>query len=101
MTAYCVKRALKVGETCMKKMLTAIWVISVIVFFIDWGIVGLSLLKGNYEIQVGVYVGIVCWVIVIVGGPIYKLLNCRCPYCGKIILQEGKYCPHCGKEIEK
>ena len=85
----------------MKKMLTAIWIIAVIVFFMDWGIVGLSLLNGNYEIQAGIYIGIVCWVIVIVGGTIYKLFNGRCPYCGKIRLQEGKYCPHCGKEIKK
>ena len=85
----------------MKKLLAAIWIIAIIVFFIDWGIVGLSLLNGNYEIQAGIYIGIVCWAIVIVGVPIYKLLNVRCPYCRKIRWQEGKYCPHCGKEIKK
>ena len=84
----------------MKKVLCAIWVIAVIVFFVDWGIVGLSLLDGNYEIKAGIYVGLVCFIIILAGS-IYRLFNNRCPHCGKAILTNGKYCPHCGEEIKK
>ncbi len=84
----------------MKKVLFIIWVIAIIVFFIDWGIVGISFLNGNYEIKAGIYIGLVCFIIICVY-PFYKLFNDRCPYCGKMILLSGKYCSYCGKEIKK
>ena len=82
----------------MKK--AAIWlaVISIIVFVIDWGIVGLKLLDSNYDITLGAYIGLVSIVVFFVCTLYIRCTN-RCPHCGKINQSFGKYCPCCGKEI--
>ena len=82
----------------MKKVLVGIWITAVIAFFIDWGIVGLSLLRGDYEVKIGIYVGLVC-LILIFAGVFYKLFHTRCPYCGKFLLFDESYCSSCKKEI--
>ena len=84
----------------MKKVLCVIWIAAVILFFIDWGMVGLSLLNGNYEIEIGVYLGLVCMVIIMIGPicKICKMLSNKCPYCGKTILSDYKFCPYCAQD---
>ena len=67
----------------MKKVLCAIWVIAVIVFFVDWGIVGLSLLDGNYEIKAGIYVGLVCFIIILAGCLMYSPIRVQIYLCIK------------------
>lgn len=83
----------------MKK--TAIWmaIVSFVVFVIDWGIVGLKLLDGDYDITVGAYVGATCLVVLFIC-ILYIKFTHRCQHCGKMIQFVGKYCPHCGKEIK-
>ena len=44
----------------MKRALFWIWIISIVVFAVDWSIVGLSLLSGNYDITAGAYIGLGC-----------------------------------------
>lgn len=82
----------------MKKILLGIWITAVIVFFIDWGIVGLSFLTGDYDVETGIYIGILC-MILIFAGMFYKLFRTRCPYCGKFLLFDESYCSSCKKEI--
>lgn len=84
----------------MKKVLIGIWITAVIVFFIDWGIVGLSFLTGDYDVETGIYIGIVCMVLIFAGIS-YKLFHTRCPYCGKFLLFDDAYCSSCKKEIKK
>lgn len=78
----------------------AIWLsaASMIVFIIAWGVIGLKLLDGNYDITAGVYIGLASLVVFGVCGFYLKLTN-RCPHCGKTKQSFGKYCPYCGKEI--
>ena len=73
-------------------------VISLIVFVIAWGIMGLKLLDSNYLITVEAYIGLVSLVLFSLCVMYVKLRN-RCPHCGKTKQSFGKYCPHCGKEI--
>lgn len=83
----------------MKKIATWVAVIAFIIFVIDWGVIGLNLLDGNYDITTGAYIGAACLGIMLVCA-VYKMFSNKCPYCGKLIQSNGKYCPHCGKEID-
>ncbi|MBR2950865.1 MAG: zinc ribbon domain-containing protein [Lachnospiraceae bacterium] len=84
----------------MKK--TAVWlaVISIIIFVIAWGIIGLKILDGNYVFMIEAYAALVSLVIFIVCA-LYMKITDRCPHCGKMKQSFGKYCPYCGKEFEK
>lgn len=84
----------------MKKIISAMWAIAIVVFFVDWIIVGVFLLSGNYEIKAGICIAIFCF-IVIAGYPFYKLFRNKCPHCRNVLFSDGKFCPHCGKEIRK
>ncbi len=82
----------------MKKTAKRLAVISVAVFVIDWGVMGLKLLDNDYLITAEVIIGLISlavfWVCIM-----YIKLTDRCPNCGKTKLSFGKYCPYCGKEI--
>lgn len=82
----------------MKKIATWVAVIAFIIFGVDWGVIGLKLLDGDYNIQVGAYLGLACLAVMLVCA-VYKASGNKCPHYGKQILLNGKYCPHCGKEI--
>lgn len=84
----------------MKRILFGIWITAVIVFFIDWGVVGLSLLTGDYEVKTGIYIGLVCMILIFVG-VFCKLFHTRCPDCGKFLLFDESYCDSCKKEIHR
>lgn len=81
----------------MKKTAKWIAVISIAVFVIDWGIMGLKLLDHNYVITTEASIGLISFVAFWVSIMYVKLTN-RCPHCGKTKLSFGKYCPSCGKE---
>lgn len=84
----------------MKKFLFRLWLLALAVFAVDWFIVGLKLLNGDYDITLGVYVALVC-VIVMALYPLSRALFSKCPYCGKSLASSGRYCPHCGRELPK
>ena len=84
----------------MKRALFWIWIISIVAFAVDWVIVGLSLLSGNYDITAGAYIGLGCLVVMAPTGIAYKLLNNACPHCGKIMPFRSRYCSYCGKELQ-
>ena len=83
----------------MKKVMFWLFITSIIVFFIDWGVVGIKLLNGEYDITVGVYIALGC-VIVMLIYILYRLFNNRCPHCGMIRTSNGKYCSFCGEKID-
>lgn len=86
----------------MKKVCVWLAIISAIVLFITWGIVGVKLLDNNYEFMVEVYITGAFTLILLGSIVCYKFIVNRCPHCGKIndtLLGKSKFCPHCGKEI--
>ena len=82
----------------MKKI--AIWsaAIAFVAFLITWGVMGLNLASGDYDIELLAYIGGACWLVLLVC-LIIIAVNTRCPHCGKMRRTRGKYCPYCGKEI--
>ena len=82
-------------------MKRAMWLagIAIFVFVLDWCIIGLNLLDGNYEITVGAYIGLACIAVIFVC-IVYIKWNSRCPHCGKLRLYGGRYCAHCGKRLD-
>lgn len=82
----------------MKKAANVLAAVSIVVFVIAWGIMGLKLLDNNYLITAEAYTGLVCLVVLFVC-LMYIKITALCPHCGKTKQSFGKYCPHCGKEI--
>ena len=72
--------------------------ITTIIFIIDWGIMGIKLLDGNYNISLESYIGAICFIIIFVC-ILYKSFSNKCPYCNKSLLINGTYCPYCGKKL--
>ena len=84
----------------MKKIMSGLYAGAIVVFFIDWGVVGVKLLNGEYDIAAGLYIALVC-VAVMLAYILYRIAANRCPHCGGLIYQPNiKYCPHCGKEMK-
>ena len=82
----------------MKKIVKWLSVISIVVFVIAWGIIGLKISDNNYLITVEAYIGLISLIVFFVCVIYVKVKN-RCPHCGKTNQSFGKYCPYCGKEI--
>ena len=82
----------------MKKTAKVLAAISLAVFVIAWGVMGLKILDNNYLITAEAYSGLISLVIFFVCTMYLKFTN-RCPHCGKTRQSFGKYCPYCGKEI--
>ena len=85
----------------MKKFINGIYILAIIVFVIDWGVLGLKIFDGEYEIITEVYIGLVCWIVMILSLLYRKFTMDKCQYCGKLRTTNGKYCSYCGKEINK
>ena len=83
----------------LRKIANWILVIAFLIFLIDWGVMGLKLIDNNYNITVEAYIGLACFVIILVS-VFVRCFTDKCPYCGKIRATKGAYCSHCGKKIE-
>ena len=83
----------------MKKV--AVWVaaISLLVLIITWGVLGLEIYNGNYDIELLVYIGVAAWIVLLVSLVALRWGSWKCPHCGKIRWTNGRYCSYCGKEI--
>lgn len=68
------------------------------VFVLDWAIVGLKLLDGDYAITAVAWIGLAALVIFFVCVIWARFAN-RCSHCGKAIPAQGSYCLHCGKAL--
>lgn len=82
----------------MKKFITWTFVITIFVFLVDWGVMGVKIFDNNYDIVMEAYIGLICILIFLVSA-IYKIFNNKCPHCGKLRLTSGEYCSYCGKKI--
>lgn len=83
----------------MRKVANWALVIAFVIFLIDWAIMGVKLIDNDYNITVEAYIGLVCFIVIIVSIFIRVYTN-RCPHCGKVRLTKGTYCSYCGKEIQ-
>ena len=81
----------------MKKAATWAFIIAFITLFIDWAILGIKLLDGNYDVIAEAYIGAVCIAIIFIC--ILIKHTGKCPHCGKIITSDGRYCPYCGEKL--
>lgn len=86
----------------MKKVCLWLAIISAIVLFITWGVVGVKLLDNNYDFMAELYITFAFWIILLGSIVCYKFIGSRCPHCGKgndTLTGKSKFCPHCGKEL--
>ena len=70
------------------------------VFVVDWGLLGLKLLEGEYDIRGEAWVGAACLAVLVAAGLLMKAgTGGRCPRCGKRGLAGGAFCPFCGARL--
>ena len=81
----------------MKKAVKWLAVISILVFVIVWGIIGLKILDNDYLFTTEAYIALVSLIVFFIC-VMYLRITTRCPHCGKMIQPFANYCPHCGKE---
>ena len=82
----------------MKKARPWILAMTFIIAVIDWGVMGLKLYDGNYNITVEAYTMMACLIVFLICA-LSKLFTDKCSHCGKVRVPNGKFCPHCGKEL--
>lgn len=82
----------------MKKVVPWIFGISLLVFVIDWAVMGMKIFSNDYQITLEAYIGLVCVVLMALCS-IYKIFTQKCPHCGKLRLSPGPFCSYCGKKI--
>jgi len=83
----------------MKKIAPWMIAISLVVVVVAWGVMGMKLLDGNYDIICEAYITLVALIVLLVFILIKRYSSVKCPHCGKVRLDNGKYCSHCGKEV--
>ncbi len=83
----------------MKK--AAIWgaAVSAVVLITAWGVMGLKIFDGEYDILSLVYTGLAAWVVLLGCLIVLRWRSIKCPHCGKVRWTNGRYCSYCGKEI--
>ena len=81
----------------MKKAVSWIFVITMAVLVIDWGIMGLKIFNNDYNITVEAYIALFCFVVLFICC-MYKIFSTKCPNCGKVRWTDGEYCSYCGKK---
>lgn len=83
----------------MKKITPWVIAISFVVFVVDWGVMGIKLLDGNYNITLEAYIALVDYIVLTVFVLIKRFSSAKCSHCGKVRFDNGKYCSYCGKEV--
>ncbi len=81
-----------------RRLVTWVTVGALIVFMLDWGMMGLKLFDRNFDILTEACVGLVCAVVAIAGFIILRFSRV-CPNCGKNVVAKGSCCPHCGQKL--
>lgn len=82
----------------MKRIRTWVLIITFFVIVVDWGIMGLKLYDGDYNITTEAYIAGVCFIVLLLCA-VSKMITDKCPHCGKLRVSNGKFCPYCGKEL--
>lgn len=84
----------------MKKAALWVTVIALIAFVITWGVMGLKIFDGDYDIEMLVYIGVAAWALLLAGIVVLRWGSWKCPHCGKLRWTKGHFCSYCGKEIK-
>lgn len=84
----------------MKKIAWWILAVSLIVFIIAWGVMGVKIFTNDYDITALACMGAVCLPLILISALIIRFMGRRCPHCGKQRAFSGVYCPHCGRKID-
>ena len=74
----------------MKRITTWVLIIALIICIIDWGIIGVKMHDGEYDIIPEAYIGAACFGVMLISA-VYKAFASKCPHCGKLIQSNGKY----------
>jgi len=82
----------------MKRAFRWVFAAAVLVFVIDWGVAGVKIFSGDYDIVVEAYVALGC-LAVFTGFVVVRLFSERCPHCGRLHLTKGEFFSFCGKRI--
>ena len=84
----------------MKKAAWTIFVLSLLIFLIVWGVMGIKIFgQGDYDVTALAYIGAACLPFIFGSLIAIKLTGAKCPYCGKFRAVSGDFCPHCGKKL--
>ena len=87
------------GSDFMKKIAPWIFLVSLIVFVISWGVVGLQIMDGDSDITIGASIALICLVLML-SCSLYRAFTRRCPHCHKLRQTGGAYCSYCGQKID-
>ena len=82
----------------MKKIMIWLLGISITIFIITWGIIGIKILDNNYEFTTEAYIAYGSLAVFFICLFYVRFTN-KCPHCNRLNQVFGKYCPYCGKEI--
>ena len=85
----------------MRKALLRTSILSLLIFVILWGVIGLKIYDGDFDFILEAYIALACAGLGLASLLGWKLLGSKCPHCGKIRLTGGKYCPYCGGKTEQ
>lgn len=85
----------------MKKIAWYVFALSLIVFIIAWGVMGVKISTNDYDITTLAYIGAICLPLLLISALVIRFTGNRCPHCGKQRAFLGEFCPHCGKKIDK
>lgn len=83
-----------------KKIAWWVFAAALVVFLIDWGVMGIRIFTNDYDIIPLAYLGAVCLPLIFGSLVVIRWSGLSCPHCGKTSLSSGAYCPHCGKKRE-
>ena len=83
----------------MKKAAWIVFVLSLLIFIIAWGVMGIKIFTHDYDITALAYIGGACIPLIFGSLLIIKLIGAKCPHCGKFRAASGDFCPHCGKKL--
>ena len=85
----------------MKKTAWYVFAISLVVFIIAWGVMGVKIFTNDYDITILAYIGAICLPLILISALVIRFTGNRCPHCGKQRAFSGAFWPHCGQEIDK
>ena len=84
----------------MKRPMHCLYISSVIIGLISWGVIGIKIFNNNYNYILESYIMAACFVVMAIYN-FYRIISDKCPHCGKVRFTSGSYCSYCGKKIGK
>lgn len=84
----------------MKRAAVCTAIISILIFVIVWGVIGLNIMNSEYNVVTPLTcVGLGCLIVFFISLIVLRWGSWKCPNCGKPRWTNGRYCSYCGKEI--